>query len=126
MYEINFNENKKDCDLHMETFRMLFTEEFLGKYENVLPSLCGDLTETERRDFIIFAKACLDFDIENEIGKISCPVFVTAAKNDRLIPYTMSELIAEKTGGKLFVYDNYGHAFYDEAPDYRERLLSYL
>ena len=123
---IDLAENKKDCDLHMETFRTLFTEEFLSKYESVLPSLCGDLTETERRDFITFAKACLNFDIENEIGKISCPLLITAAKKDRLIPYTMSEIIAEKTGGELFIYEDYGHAVYDEAPDYRERLLTYL
>ena len=38
--------------------------------------------------------------------------------------------IAEKVGNQtelvLYLYDGYGHAAYDTAPDYKERILDFL
>ena len=37
-----------------------------------------------------------------------------------------SEELSKALGWELFLYDDYWHAVYDEAPDYRDRMLDFL
>jgi hypothetical protein len=35
-------------------------------------------------------------------------------------------MIAKKIWAELFIYEKYGHSVYDEAPDFREKMLNFL
>ena len=49
------------------------------------------------------------------------------AKDDRVLDPADSEQIAARVGGcEKHMYEGYGHAAYDLAPDYRARLLRFL
>lgn len=85
-----------------------------------------DGTPEEAARFRILAQACLDFDIYNRMKEILCPVFVVGSKEDRVLSGAASEEIAEKLHCSLTMYDGYGHAVYDEAPDFRHRMKEAL
>ncbi len=56
-----------------------------------------------------------------ELKKIQCPVLVIGSKDDRVLGSKASLLIANQIPhSELFMYEGYGHAAYDTAPDYRE------
>lgn len=55
--------------------------------------------------------------------KIACPVQVMGSKDDQAVDGEASEQIAGQIQDcELKMYDAYGHAVYDIAPDFRERM----
>ena len=88
------------------------------------------VTEEELRRFVILAGTILNFDMLDEVGKIACPVLVIGSRDDRVLGGDASVQIAarlkDRGSSQLFLYDGYGHAAYDTAPDYKERLLRFL
>ena len=77
--------------------------------------------------FIILAKAIKGFNILWELKKIQCPVLVIGSKTDRVLDPEASLLIANQIPHcELFMYEGYGHAAYDTAPDYRERMKKFF
>ena len=88
------------------------------------------VTEEELRRFVILAETILDFNVLDEVEKIACPVLVIGSRDDRVLGGDASVQIAARLkdcdSSELFLYDGYGHAAYDTAPDYKERLLRFL
>ena len=76
--------------------------------------------------FVRLAKACLTCNSFDELNRISCPVLVMGAKQDQIVTGAASEEIAEKLGCKIHMYDNLGHAAYEEAKDFNQIILDFL
>jgi len=77
------------------------------------------------------ARVCLDFEAYANLENVTCPTLVLGVKLDQTLGVIASREIAEtlKQNGtpvELCVYENYGHAVNDEAPDYRKRILEFL
>ena len=87
-------------------------------------------TEEDLRRFIILAEGLKDFDVTEELWKIGCPVLVTGAGDDRVLGGDAAVLIREKLPDRpenlLRMFDGYGHAAYDLAPDYKAELRSFF
>ena len=62
--------------------------------------------------------------------KINCPVLLTGSEDDNVLGAEATGLIAEKLKGhegfEMFIYEGYGHAAYDLAPDYKDRMQKFL
>jgi len=88
------------------------------------------VTETEFRRFSILAEPIKTFDITDRLGDIRCPVLTIGAYDDRLLDPDATMEIAEKLdampGFRLFMYPGYGHAAYDIAPDYKNKVLDFM
>ena len=88
------------------------------------------VTDEDLERFVILAEGMKDFDASNDLEKISCPVFVIGSMDDQVLGSDAAGQIAEHFGGRddfeLYMYDGYGHAVYDTAPDYKERILHFL
>lgn len=75
---------------------------------------------------MILAKSCLTCNAYDELNKIQCPVFVIGGKRDKVVSADASEEIAEKLGCEIFMYDHLGHAAYEEAKDFNQRVYNFL
>ena len=78
------------------------------------------------RRFIILAKACLTCNSYRELEKIKCPVLVIGGKEDKVVSGRASEEIAEKLGCEIYMYDDLGHATYEEAKDFNQRVINFF
>ena len=76
--------------------------------------------------FIALAEACLTCDIYEDLSKINCPVFVIGGGKDKVVTGKASEKIAEKLNCKLYMYDNLGHAAYEEAKDFNKKVYDFF
>lgn len=83
-------------------------------------------TPAEMHRFSILCAASRDFDFYEELSRIQCPVLVLGAEEDRVLGAVGSTEIAEKLGCESYIYKGCGHAVYDEAPDYLNRMLNYF
>ena len=76
--------------------------------------------------FIALAKACLSCKAYDELDRIQCPVFVIGGMQDKVVSGSASLEISKKLGCEIFMYDNLGHAAYEEAKDFNQRVYNFL
>ena len=110
-----------------EFLNALYADEFISKL-GIAETLSNvEITDDEEKRFKITSKAADGFDVTDRLSRIKCPTLVIGASNDKIIPPAASAELAELTGGELYMYGApYGHAVYDEAPDYKARVLEFL
>ena len=106
-------------------YRRIWTEETYAQYESLLPTLLGTGTPEQCPGFAALSEACLTFDRAAELGKIRCPVLVIGVRGDKVFSGEASEYLAEQLGCECHIYEGYGHAVCDEAPDFKERILHF-
>lgn len=109
----------------------MYSDSYIKKYKRLLPMISKFTKLEDPKRFVILAKACLTCDIYGELEKIKCPVFVIGGKRDKIVTGEASEQTAEKlvSSGckcKLFLYDGLGHAAYEEAKDFNQKILDFI
>ncbi|SHK90881.1 alpha/beta fold hydrolase [Fibrobacter sp. UWEL] len=108
-----------------------FTPAFLQRYRRALLMMYKNLTAEELHRFAITAEACAGVDTYDNLGKIQCPTLVIGAGLDHVVTYEASVKIAEKLKSEnvpyqFYTYEENGHAVFDEAKDYKERVLEFF
>ena len=111
--------------LNIDLREHLYGEEFLEQWHDVFVSIENEGTEEEIQRVGYMIDACVGFDSFQYLDKITCPVLVIGDKDDKALSIEGSYELAEKLGCEKYIYEGYGHAVYDEAPDYKERLLNF-
>ena len=108
-----------------------FSEKFVQRYRRALLALYREVSDEEMDRFAIFAHACDFVDTYNELGKIKCPMLVLSASKDHVTTPEASlkiidKLKSENVPCESFMYEGYGHAVFDELPEYKERIFNFL
>ena len=79
------------------------------------------------RRFLTNARAILDFDAREEVGKISCPTLILGGEEDHTVGAQGSrDLHTMISGSQLYLYPNQGHAAFRETPDFTARTLRFF
>ena len=104
----------------------MYSEEYLKRYKPLLPLLTILQKPKDMNRFILLAKSCLTCETYEELDKIKCPVFVIGGKQDKVVGENASEEIADRLKCEMYLYENLGHAAYEEAKDFNKRVLEFL
>lgn len=104
----------------------MYSKQYLKKYNWLLPIISNIGKPKNFDHFIILAKACLTCNTYDDLNLIQCPVFVIGGKQDKIVTGKASEEIAKKLNCDIYMYDNLGHAAYEEAKDFNNRILSFF
>lgn len=110
----------------LDMFEKMYSEAYIKKYRWLFPILSKVGKPKDFSRFIALAKACLTCNSYPELHKITCPVFVIGGKQDLVVTGRASEEIAEKLNCNIYMYDALGHAAYEEASDYNDRIYRFL
>ena len=88
------------------------------------------MTDQELERFVILAGSIRSFDISEELEKICCPVLVLGVSDDEVLGGDAGAEIAEKLcknpDFSMYTYTGFGHAAFDTAPDYRNRMFDFF
>lgn len=110
-----------------EMIESLFSEKLSAQFEMIAELMFSGVTDHDFDRFMIQAEAIESFDVYDRLTEITCPVFVIGVENDKVVTADASREIAEKLNCGLYIYgDEYGHCVFDEAPDYRKRMMKWL
>ncbi|MDO5297490.1 MAG: alpha/beta hydrolase [bacterium] len=104
----------------------IYSDDFCRQNEAAYSAYIHSASPEDLKRFIIFSKGMEDFDASGQLKDISCPVLVLGAKQDKIISPHASEDLQKKLRCQSYIYDGYGHAVYDEAPDYKDKVLNFL
>lgn len=113
--------------LMIDTAEKGYTEEYLKKYRRMYP-LLGMIGKPKNYDrFLVNARAILGFDVQEELEQICCPTYIIAGGADKTVGAEAShELNKRIAGSELYVYEDLGHAAYEEAKDFYHRVYEWL
>lgn len=116
--------------LYLSFGRSVYPKSVFEQSRSYLIEAAKGVTADELEHFIIFAESIRRFDITKKLKKLNCPVLVIGDNDDRVLNGNASSKLAEYIVNspkcELFMYNGFGHAAYDTAPDYKERMLAFL
>ena len=113
--------------LMIDTAEKGYSEAYLKKYRKMYP-LLGKIGKPKSYGrFLVNASAILGFDARDELDKISSPTLVIGGAEDKTVGVQASrELHDGIKGSSMYIYDRLGHAVYEEAEDFYERVFAFL
>ena len=113
--------------LMIDTAEKSYSDKYLKKYRYLYPlwGYIGKPKDFTR--FLIQAKSCIHHDAYAELDKISCAALILGGARDQIVGEAASVELADKIEkSELFIYNDLGHAAYEEAKDFNKRVLSFL
>ncbi|MCR5235663.1 MAG: alpha/beta hydrolase [Lachnospiraceae bacterium] len=127
---IKLAKEKKAKELYLAFGKRLYPPKIFDQFKDVLISTAETVTDDDMERFVIFAEGMRDFDITDKLQQIQCPALVTGSFEDEVLDSDMTMEIAEKLDIRkdfeLYMYNGFGHASFDIAPDYLNRLYSFF
>lgn len=123
---IRMTERNDIKNLVKDMAEKMYTDSYVKKYKLFMPLLTILQKPKNVPRFITLAKACLTCNSYDELKKIQCPVFVIGGLQDKVTSGEASIEIAEKLGCKCYMYDDLGHAAYEEAKDFNQRVYDFF
>ncbi len=113
--------------LMIDTAEHSYSETYLKKYRFLYP-LLGIVGKPKSFDRFLFqAASCVHHNAYSELDKIMCPTLVIGGGCDKIVGTASSPELAEKIkNSELFVYKAYGHAAYEEARDFNDRVFHFF
>lgn len=116
--------------LYLDFGREIYPPEVYDQYREALTAAAATVTDAELERFIILAEGARDFNIADELPRIQCPVLAIGVYEDGVLNSDATMEIAEKldfrADFRLYLYVGFGHAAFDTAPDYRQRLVRFF
>ncbi len=116
--------------LYREYGREIYPAEVFEQFKDTFASMAKTVTDEELEKFIILARSIRDFDVTNDLKKINCPVLVLGEYLDPVLDDDATMEIAENLDYRddfsLYMYKGFGHAAFDTAPDYKNRVYDFF
>lgn len=123
-------EKKDSVGLYLAFGEKLYPPEMFAQYKEMLAAAGGTVTEDELERFVILAKGTKGFRVSERLHMINCPVLVIGSTDDEVVGGDATTEIVKKLGERRdvqhYMYTGFGHAAYDTAPDYRQRLYDFF
>lgn len=104
----------------------MYSEKYVRRCHPLMPLLTALQRPRDVRRFVILARSCLTCETFESLGEIKCPTLVIGGRPDKVVTGAASEEIAEKLGCKIHMYENLGHAAYEEAKDFNQIVYNFL
>ena len=113
--------------LMIDTAEKSYSPAYLKKYRKLYPVL-GHVGRPKSYDrFLTNAQAILGFDARAELKKIPCPTLIIGGTEDHIVGVEASRELAEAIpNSQLYLYPGLGHAAYEEAGDFNDRVFAFL
>ena len=123
---IRLAREKDGPGLCLDFGREIYPPAVFDQYRAALLEAGKGVTDAEMDRFVILAEGIRGFQAVETLDQIACPVLAIGVFEDRVLDSDATMEIAEKLDRRadfrLYMYIGYGHAAFDTAPDYRDRV----
>lgn len=118
---------RRDARALAEAFgKRVYSPSFFERFKESILASCDGASERDFRNFLISLSAIRRFDVSDRIHNIACPVCVLGAGRDRVLGVRASYELIQALRCASYIYGEYGHGVYDEAPDYLDHVCAFL
>lgn len=118
--------SKNDVEgLNNYLINMFYSEKFYQQHKESIDKSRSIGTVDDLHRFNIFCEAQKNFDATDRLKQVNCPVYVIASNADKVFEIDNANYIIENLGCDSFIYSDYGHVVYDEAPDCIQKVFDF-
>lgn len=119
-------ENRNFDGIVMDMLKTMYSEPYAKKYGLLFPLLAKFAKPKSEERFIRLARACLTCNTYHRLEDITCQTLVLGGTDDHIVTGRGSLEIADKIGCALHMYEGLGHAAYEEAKDFNDRVYAFF
>lgn len=114
-------------ELMKDNVRFMYSDAYIRRNLWITP-LIASFTKPKNFDrFLVMADACITHDASSQVEKIKAETLILGGEKDKTVGIEGSyELHKKIENSKLYVYPQWGHALYEEAKDFNDRILAFL
>ena len=124
---ISFAKMGSSLGLMIDTTEKAHPEKYLKKLRPLYPYLSNQAKKADVARFSILAQACLSHDALEKLDRIKSPTLIIGGGADRILGVDGSHIIHRFIeGSTLKIYEDQGHALYEDQPDYEKTVLAFL
>jgi len=96
-------------------------------FRKVISEATAASTDEDLKHFALQCGCCKDMDIFDDLKRIKCPTLAIGCLGDSVLGCDGTMEIAQVLDCEVYMYNGrFGHAVYDEAPDFRQRLADFF
>ena len=110
--------------------KKVYPEGYYEQYEAAFTAAAQTVTAEDLERFPVLAGSMYGFDVTDRLKEIQCPVLFLRAEDDAVLgPDAGMETVSvleSREDCRIMVYNGYGHAAFDLAPDYKQNILEFL
>ena len=108
--------------------QLIYSPAVYEAYKDVLTAGADAITDEVLARFINTAHVLLNIDLDEEASAITCKTFVVGSEGDEVIGIDGIKHLADTIKDcSSFIYgDEYGHAVYDEAADFKQLMADFF
>lgn len=104
----------------------VYSKAFFKQYKDAIVAANRGITAEEFARLVRLTGKMNSFDVFDSLSEIKCPVLVLAGRDDEIIPVGEAIDMSSKLGCDLHIFSGYGHAVYDENPEFKESALRFF
>lgn len=116
----------RSSELNLMFCERIYSKEFFEKFRGVIEASAALITPGDLERFIGMTSGINGFDLSGELEKISCETLVVCGSDDRIFGTAPSEELAERLGCELCIFEGCGHAVYDEAEGFKDKMYDFF
>lgn len=110
----------------IDMLEVMYSPAYAKRYRWLFPILAKFGAPKNKERFVRLAKACLTCDVYDELDQITCPTLILGGGKDKIVTVEASLEMAERIGCACHIYEELGHAAYEEAVDFNDRIYEFL
>ncbi len=127
---LSLAQSKDTQGLYLSFGEKVYSAEFFQQHKSAFEDMAKTVTEKDLKRFITLVKGMQGFDAREIIADIKCPVLAIGDTSDNVLGSESTPLIAQlmknKTNFEMYMYSGCGHAAYDTAEGYTNKLSEFF
>ena len=116
--------------LYLDFGKCVYPPETFEKLRSFLSVACKEVSTEELARFVTLAEGTRAYSVIPILPRLSCPVLALTAADDAVLGAAAGEqlirALQDKPDFECHTYTGFGHAAYDTAPDYKQRLFDFF
>lgn len=125
--EWNTLANAKDGHGLIDSFiKYVYSPAFAEKYGEAIAKSLEGITDEEFARLAVLTGRMNEYDIYDRLGEINCPALILCGDEDAVLGSKAPAELSAIRNSEIHVFQGFGHAVYDEEPEFREKAMAFL
>lgn len=110
-----------------DNVKQMYSDSYYKRNKWMIPFVSLLTKPKSYKRFLILVDACVSHHAYDELEKIQADTFIIGGQFDQVVGVQPSiELNKKIKKSECYIYENHGHALYEEASDFNTRVLNFL
>ena len=117
---------KDESGLIDSFIKYAYSPAFVDQFGPMIADSLKGITDEEFKRLSILTGRMNEYDVYSRLGEIKCPLLILSGDEDAVLGNNAAAELSEIKGSECYIFKGFGHAVYDENPEFKERARDFL